>query len=166
MQGGKPRDSGTVRAVVAARSTICIRAAVCIHSRGKQTGNYLKRARPGIRICSFAQIIPHVLESERSRELTNAGIAVPFFFSSRHFRHNSAPPKFQIGLGRSRRGRTSRSAMNKYGFKINPAAYFNFHDTGRVKDSIRSSSRLRKIITTIAIFDTNSRQIPACNARE
>lgn len=39
---------------------ICICTTVCIHSRGEQTDNYLKRARPGIRICSFVRIILNV----------------------------------------------------------------------------------------------------------
>ena len=49
------RDSSRV-------STICIRATVCVHSSGKQTGKYLRRARPQIRICSFAPLTPRARE--------------------------------------------------------------------------------------------------------
>lgn len=62
---------------------ICIRIIVCIHSTGKQTGNYLKRAR-GIRICSFARIIPRVLKSKQPR--TSVVYCSAPLFKPRYFR--------------------------------------------------------------------------------
>jgi len=58
------------------------------NSTGKQTGNYLKRVRPEIRVCGFARIIPRALKSKQPYKLANwSGTAPPFrprYFAERY----------------------------------------------------------------------------------
>lgn len=90
---------------------ICIRATVCIHSRGKQTRNYLKRARPGIRIYSFARIIPdEALRANNSMNWRTLVVLLESLFNPRCLLQGTryracarqGSPKIQIRLNRSR----------------------------------------------------------------
>lgn len=58
-------------------STICIRAAVCVRSSGRQTGKYLRRTRPQIRICRFAP----VTSCTRKQTIPSAGKRLVLLYS-------------------------------------------------------------------------------------
>lgn len=58
-------------------STICIRAAVCVRSSDGQTGKYLRRTRPQIRICRFAP----VTSCTRKQTIPSAGKRLVLLYS-------------------------------------------------------------------------------------